>query len=809
MAKEWRGINDFYFVKGNTQEQEAQPVDTEEDSATEEEESPEVKLIEGKWLPGGKGFQFNKKCIAQVKAEFLKKTSRKKVTIDTFVEFDGEEEDLCQQVEAFLDDDGIGETEVTLFYGEKYSDAIRENPDATCAYKFIAHHNTCEKDIESELLEMPQEEVDGEIFYDLAKDEIGIVKLKAMESINQEIKWMDAFTPHMKVFIPSKEGNEKDRKAEAKAVMYWLKEFADAKDDAAAQKIVDNLDDNIAKTKDEILEDEEQFNSVKASGHKMKEGDVAEFFWVTGKRMVRIRSNKIKKRNRWFNKDQVMQQIKKEHKDAKEEKQKKNGPAKELEVKLFEKKLFSEEGGWSPEIEEFNKKCNINFFEESEVFDAGIGAQFLRHSAEGAFGATLNWKEDKAIKVGGKAEGSFALAQAQGHFDINLPNENGFDLISMLKSMDDDLVDDDSGEIYLLIQLSTKGSAFIGCCASISLDLGVSVKEKKGSSTSDTSAGAEAGLDLFAGVKTGADATLGLKMKLISEEDSKNNINPKSVDWTTLADVSYGVWFAAGIGVQAGFKLGYFENRFRYQAKIGVVLKGGAGTFLKGSIDPVSGAKLIWTIADALNWKHMGKVLEDNVHDFYQGLMANCFLAGKNIQEAYYELAQNLEEIFASTAKAAEAGLGALKNVDDTFDKYIPGYSGFKQFHATFLLLKSTYQILRQINSNRDIKQATIAAVEKAEKEGLWKYATWQMKVNLIYDMRFGGSGLGGLSEERKEDAVIAILKSSRSNYEFKKVVDNLIEPPPSSGRDALDINKLLDFSQQGEYDKLKQKHNY
>ncbi len=155
MSQEFRGINDFYFVKKNTQEKEAQPVDTEEESAAQDKESPEVKLIEGKWLPGDEGFQFNKKCIAQIKAEFLKETNRKKVTIDTFVEFDGEEEDLGQQVEAFLDDECVGEAEVTLFYGEKYSDAIRENPGATCTYKFIAHHSACEKDVESALLEMP------------------------------------------------------------------------------------------------------------------------------------------------------------------------------------------------------------------------------------------------------------------------------------------------------------------------------------------------------------------------------------------------------------------------------------------------------------------------------------------------------------------------------------------------------------------------------------------------------------------------------------------------------------------------------
>ena len=155
MPPQWHGINDLYFVKGKSEEKKGKPVDTEVETASEEEQSPEVKLIEGKWLPGNEGFQFNKKCNAQVKAKFLKETNRKKVTIDTFVEFEGEEEDLGQQVEAFLEDDGIGEAEVTLFYGEKYSNTIRENPGAICHYKFKAHHNACKKDIESELLEMP------------------------------------------------------------------------------------------------------------------------------------------------------------------------------------------------------------------------------------------------------------------------------------------------------------------------------------------------------------------------------------------------------------------------------------------------------------------------------------------------------------------------------------------------------------------------------------------------------------------------------------------------------------------------------
>lgn len=139
------------------------------------------------------------------------------------------------------------------------------------------------------------------------------------------------------------------------------------------------------------------------------------------------------------------------------------------------------------------------------------------------------------------------------------------------KTDDTDFVDKDCTEMFLLVQLSTKGSAFVGACAAISMDLGVSVNAK------DQSGGLTAGLDLFAGAKAGADSTMGLKMKLFSDEDQLKGISPKTINWTTLAEVSYGGWGAIGIGLDAGFQLGYFDERFRFQAKIGLVLKADAG----------------------------------------------------------------------------------------------------------------------------------------------------------------------------------------------------------------------------------------
>jgi hypothetical protein len=275
-----------------------------------------------------------------------------------------------------------------------------------------------------------------------------------------------------------------------------------------------------------------------------------------------------------------------------------------------------------------------------------------------------------------------------------------------------------------------------------------------------------------------------------------------------LAEVSYGVWAAIGIGLEAGFQLGYSDRRFRFQAKLGLVLKAGAGQFVKGSIDAANGAKLIWTIARGMNWKHMSKVLDGQVHDLYQGLMLNCFLVEQSLEETYNKIFGTIDGILENVTEAAERGLGELKEIDDTFDEYIPGYSGFKQFNANFLLLRSTYHFLREHNRNYDLKSAAIDRVEAAEREGRWKYATWQMKVNLIYNMRYGGAGVGGFSEERKEDAVIAVLRNARHPAEFATIVDHL-QDPTKTGRDPVNINDLLDFSQKQEFERLKAMYHY
>ncbi len=167
-----------------------------DDQTNNEKTEYVVEFQEGKWLPGEEGFAFNKKCRLQVKGKYLKKTSRKKVTFDTFVLYNNKEENLYQQVEGFLNDECVAEAEAMLFYGDKYYDALESNPDAKCYYKFKAHNNVCKNDIESELLEMPQiqKEILGKIVIQLVNSEYSSLENISVTLKNSEKKWEDSFT---------------------------------------------------------------------------------------------------------------------------------------------------------------------------------------------------------------------------------------------------------------------------------------------------------------------------------------------------------------------------------------------------------------------------------------------------------------------------------------------------------------------------------------------------------------------------------------------------------------------------------------
>lgn len=130
----WHDVNDpGFFKKGEGDDPNAATATQEEEQQPAKKE-PEVRLKKAYWKEGADGYEFTKECVVVVEGEYLVKTSRKRVTGNLYVIYNGEEEDLKHEASGFLEDNGTAELKVKLFYGKKYFDALAAEPDAKCEY---------------------------------------------------------------------------------------------------------------------------------------------------------------------------------------------------------------------------------------------------------------------------------------------------------------------------------------------------------------------------------------------------------------------------------------------------------------------------------------------------------------------------------------------------------------------------------------------------------------------------------------------------------------------------------------------------
>jgi hypothetical protein len=166
MSQSWHDINDPGFFKPKAKESPSARTLDNDASAMDimPKQEPEIKLVSATWKEGAEGYEFNKKCSINIKAEFLKETSRRKITCRLFLVYDGQEEDLNHQVGADLEDDGTANAEMTLYYGNAYYYALQENPEATCEYKVKVTHPTASAELESEPLDMPNKKQSNRVF---------------------------------------------------------------------------------------------------------------------------------------------------------------------------------------------------------------------------------------------------------------------------------------------------------------------------------------------------------------------------------------------------------------------------------------------------------------------------------------------------------------------------------------------------------------------------------------------------------------------------------------------------------------------
>jgi hypothetical protein len=613
---------------------------------------------------------------------------------------------------------------------------------------------------------------DSELLFNLATKEFVIVPPSQTAALDNEVKCFDAFKPYMDAFLPDKVHNEKEHAAYMKAVLFYIEKFVKTTNDKEANDILADLPQSIPKKKDELLKKENNFVPC-----ALKSGEIVQYLRIRENRTVSLRSSKnkpftktykldtddlnleLKKRKeRAENKEETPKPISERIKETNSVIRKAINKAQKLETaesKLFEEVLW-DRGGQVYEL------VNKNFFEDINQLDAGVSAQVLRAASDAKYGSTVDLKNLK-VKISGKAEGSLSAFESKARLKIYLPDFDGFDLIAHLRKIDPRLVHADAKPIRLMLQMALQGSAFVGVCASIGLEAGASLKSKTMKSNEGKF---EASLELFAGAKASAEVSVSANMKLINDEKTPQ----QTLSWELLGSITYGGYVAIGLGIDASFRIGYWDSRLRMAAKIGVVFKAGAGTHICVAIDPLNIGRLVYTVAVSLDFRGMSDVLDEKVHSLYQSIMLNCFYTGQTIKEVVELMYSDMERVLESTSLLAETTLSVFKSVDDTFDDYIPGYSGFKKSNSAFWLLKEAYYSLQRSNAKSMLRNAAIKMVNEATRDNRWRYATWQIKSNLIADMCTGSGGWIEFAEEDKENAIIQVVRTFRHLNEANKI---------------------------------------
>ncbi|HQF54831.1 MAG TPA: hypothetical protein PK208_06925, partial [Fibrobacteria bacterium] len=642
---------------------------------------------------------------------------------------------------------------------------------------------------------------DDDVIYCAATDSLAILskEQKASLAVDEEIN--KAFKPWLAFVLSHKDNKAKDGErmtddeiaARVQAVYRCLATVSGIKDDQKARAYCSSLSGKISEAEKQILADIKTQKGSLSAGHKMNSGNVKEILRVGTKRAVWARNAYWDDGVKWQPRDQVIRQIREERAKAKQEAKAPKGPEKELEVKIFEKKLFEPiDNSLIPAVDKFFQDHCVNLLHGSKNFDASLSASVFRYTAESAFGATMNWKEQRTIKIGAKAEGSFSIAQASGTTSVHFPNKDGGDLLGVLRAVSPSLVKSSAEPLPFKLVLEIKGNAFVGACASASLEGGVSLKQ-------NPDGGLNAGVELFAGAKANAEASLTTMVRLLSDEDRKKGLKPHQVDWAELTKATFGVWAAAGFGLEAAFKLGYFDKKWVYQVKAGIVVKGGCGAHIKGALDAQLMAKMAFHMANSVDWKGVGDLFDQAASIAFEAILYQCFTTGQTIRQAARELSDLNDQALSNIVHTASRSLNELKRVDDYLDHAIPGYSGYKKFQAPFLLLKGARTWAQSLSTEMTAKERAIYTVENANKNHLWLYATWKTKANLIFEMKLGGAGLLGFGEERKEEAIISVLNTIRHRDEFKKIQDSL------QGR-GVTIDSLVDGAEQDRLDAIRRK---
>ncbi len=227
------------------------------------------------------------------------------------------------------------------------------------------------------------------------------------------------------------------------------------------------------------------------------------------------------------------------------------------------------------------------------------------------------------------------------------------------------------------------------------------------------------------------------------------------------------------------------------------------GSSLTGEVAPVLVGKFILTIAQGFNWKGISDKLNEEAHLLYHTILNNCFYLNKKVEDVYNQFVDkidNVMDIIKTLDGFVAHGLENLKITDDKLDELIPGYSSYKQYNMAFIVLRESYHFFKEVEQKN---KAIYTVLEAKNDRKRWNYATWQMKVNLLYDMRDGLTDwIDDYSDEERGEAVLTVLETARHGEEFRKIVREL-KTPSNTSRESVKIEETFTKNQLLSYNNL------
>ncbi|MEN9307388.1 MAG: hypothetical protein RL173_1320, partial [Fibrobacterota bacterium] len=631
--------------------------------------------------------------------------------------------------------------------------------------------------------------LDGIVLWDMVADKVAVMDKSMLRDFEREAAAMQKVAEVIgKILdLDATAGETRDQTEVRASKVLAANEFLEsligmtspAESLAYAEKVEQEIEKLAAKHRQNIYST--AADRVKSGG--MKSGWIKKVYWADGKKAVWVRGDRILPKLQWDDRRAVQAAIRDKAKSDAEK-----GEKHELEiktsVKLYEKAFFDpKEGTWVPSVEKYCRDHGwTEMLKDTRNFDASASMQVMRWAAEGKASASFDWSKEKTIKAEAKVEGHFNLAAAKGQISFHAPDKDGFDLIAALRRVTPNLVKPSAKPLSVKLKITTSGQAAV--CITAAASGGAALTLKDGKREAKTSCG----IELFAGAKAGAECEFAVQVNLLNDKTQK-------WAWKSMATTTVGGWVAVGFGAQASFVIGYYEDKFQMKMEAGLVVKGGAGKYLMSSLDAVSVWDLIWTLANAVEWSKLSHYIREGVWHLYQGVTFQAAITGEALAVAAEHFREDLAGIMKDSGLAMRSGLRNLKSYDDSWDKKVPGYSGFKQHNSAFLILKNTYYLIEDLTRNLDLRDKALKVVEQIEAKSGWRYLTPEWKENLIADLTSGEKGhFGDFSDEDREKAIIKILKSCRGNEE-RKVIHNKL-------RDTRKIflEKILDGSQLEEF---------